>query len=178
MDDIDRKIISMLSDNSRIPVSSIASEVGLSQNAVSKRIRALEQSGTISFAAPANINTLGFKLAHIKLPWDQKTYDWALRCPRIYMILRIESTGEMVLIAFAESIDVLNILRDSRIGRDAIVETHTELLKPDFLNISIGEKLKNVAPCSSDCLDCKHFKRQCPGCPGTIKHTELWDMSK
>jgi hypothetical protein len=119
---------------------------------------------------------LGFKLAHIRIPWNQEVFEWARTCPRIYMVLKIESTRDMILLAIAENIKVLNILRDRRIGKDAIVETHIELLKPGLLNISLGEKLKNTAPCGADCLKCEFFKKECPGCPGTIRHTELWNL--
>ena len=48
MDELDRKIIRLLSQNARIPVKDIAQEISLTSPAVSSRIRKLEQDGIIS----------------------------------------------------------------------------------------------------------------------------------
>lgn len=48
MDELDRKIIRLMSQNARIPVKDIAQEINLTSPAVSSRIRKLEQDGIIS----------------------------------------------------------------------------------------------------------------------------------
>lgn len=48
MDELDRKIIRLMSQNARIPVKDIAQEISLTSPAVSSRIRKLEQDGIIS----------------------------------------------------------------------------------------------------------------------------------
>nr|WP_241878140.1 Lrp/AsnC family transcriptional regulator [Psychrobacter sp. PraFG1]UNK04567.1 Lrp/AsnC family transcriptional regulator [Psychrobacter sp. PraFG1] len=48
MDDIDKNIIMLLKENSRIPVSLIAQKVGRSRTVVAKRIDELVNSGEIS----------------------------------------------------------------------------------------------------------------------------------
>ena len=48
MDELDRKIIRLMSQNARIPVKDIAQEISLTSPAVSSRIRKLEQAGIIS----------------------------------------------------------------------------------------------------------------------------------
>lgn len=48
MDDLDRKILALLSQNARMPVKEIAEQVALTSPAVSSRIRKLEQDGIIS----------------------------------------------------------------------------------------------------------------------------------
>ncbi|MDI9643906.1 MAG: Lrp/AsnC family transcriptional regulator [Candidatus Verstraetearchaeota archaeon] len=46
-DEVDRKILGMLKENSRIPFTKIAEEVGLSEAAVRKRTERLQQEGII-----------------------------------------------------------------------------------------------------------------------------------
>ena len=48
MDDLDRKILSLLAKNARMPVKEIAEQVSLTSPAVSSRIHRLEQEGIIS----------------------------------------------------------------------------------------------------------------------------------
>lgn len=47
MDDLDRKILTLLSQNARMPVKEIAEQVSLTSPAVSSRIHKLEQDGII-----------------------------------------------------------------------------------------------------------------------------------
>ena len=48
MDAIDRKILSLLTDNARLPLKQIAAQVFLSSPAVAARIQRLEQDGVIT----------------------------------------------------------------------------------------------------------------------------------
>ena len=48
MDDLDRKILTLLAKNARIPVKEIAEQVSLTSPAVSSRIHKLETDGIIS----------------------------------------------------------------------------------------------------------------------------------
>ena len=47
MDDLDRKILSLLAKNARMPVKEIAEQVSLTSPAVSSRIHKLETDGTV-----------------------------------------------------------------------------------------------------------------------------------
>ena len=48
MDDIDRKILALLMDNARLPVTAIAKQVGIARTTAIARIGALEQRGVIT----------------------------------------------------------------------------------------------------------------------------------
>jgi Lrp/AsnC family transcriptional regulator for asnA, asnC and gidA len=63
IDDIDRKIISLLMSNARITYREIAKSVNLSDVAVIKRIRKLESSGVIrKYTAIVNPRALGYSM--------------------------------------------------------------------------------------------------------------------
>ncbi|MEM4657004.1 MAG: Lrp/AsnC family transcriptional regulator [Candidatus Methanosuratincola sp.] len=47
MDEVDRKILALLKENSRLAFTKIAEEVGLSEAAVRKRVERLQQEGVI-----------------------------------------------------------------------------------------------------------------------------------
>lgn len=63
MDDIDIKLISLLSENARMSLKQLAQEVFLSPPAVSARIERLENNGFISgYAAKVNYAKLGYQV--------------------------------------------------------------------------------------------------------------------
>jgi DNA-binding Lrp family transcriptional regulator len=62
-DRTDRKIIKVLSENGRAPVSQVAQLVNLSQPACSRRIQMLEQDGVINrYEAVLDLSQLGFRV--------------------------------------------------------------------------------------------------------------------
>ena len=63
LDRIDRKILKVLADNARAPVSNIAQQVNLSQPACSRRIQMLEKHGVVArYAAELDLQRLGFRI--------------------------------------------------------------------------------------------------------------------
>lgn len=66
LDEKDRLIIKLLSDNARMPVSDLARQVGLSGPSTSERIRRLETNGIISrFTVELDLAALGYPLQAI-----------------------------------------------------------------------------------------------------------------
>ena len=59
MDDLDRKILSLLAKNARMPVKEIAEQVSLTSPAVSSRIHRLEQEGIIGGYTDGTLLPLG-----------------------------------------------------------------------------------------------------------------------
>ncbi|MEM5470796.1 Lrp/AsnC family transcriptional regulator [Hoeflea sp. AS60] len=66
IDETDRLIVRLLSENARMPVSELAKKVGLSGPSTSERIRRLENNGIISgFTVELDLAALGFPLQAI-----------------------------------------------------------------------------------------------------------------
>ena len=89
MDQIDRKLISLLQENARMPLKSIASQVFLSAPAVSARIEKLEAQGLIlGYHAQIDQQKLGYPITafiSLELPAQRKTefYDFISACPNV-----------------------------------------------------------------------------------------------
>ncbi|MEM0149246.1 MAG: winged helix-turn-helix transcriptional regulator [Candidatus Micrarchaeaceae archaeon] len=62
---VTRKIVRMLSENSRIPVTSIASALGLSRRNVERRLKALEKKFSITYTLDIDATKLGLEMPHI-----------------------------------------------------------------------------------------------------------------
>ena len=73
LDGIDKQILGMLLDDSRIPLSHISQEVGISSPAIRERMRKLEQEGIIKgFSTIVDYKKLGLGLtAFIGLSMDE-----------------------------------------------------------------------------------------------------------
>ncbi|KJS08516.1 MAG: AsnC family transcriptional regulator [Hoeflea sp. BRH_c9] len=66
MDEKDRLIVKLLSEDARMPVSDLAKRVGLSGPSTGERIRRLENNGVISrFTVELDLKVLGFPLQAI-----------------------------------------------------------------------------------------------------------------
>ncbi len=66
IDETDRLLVRLLSENARMPVSELAKKVGLSGPSTSERIRRLENNGIISgFTVELDLAALGFPLQAI-----------------------------------------------------------------------------------------------------------------
>ena len=63
LDRIDRRILKVLAENARAPVSHIAHEVNLSQPACSRRLQMLEKDGVVAcYEAKLDLQRLGFRI--------------------------------------------------------------------------------------------------------------------
>ncbi|MBN3562451.1 Lrp/AsnC family transcriptional regulator [Aliamphritea spongicola] len=65
-DGIDIEIINLLAENARQPVSTLASQIGMSAPSITERIKRLEEHGVISrYTIEVNLEKLGFTLTSL-----------------------------------------------------------------------------------------------------------------
>ena len=89
MDNIDRKILTILQDNARTPLKVIAEQVFLSSPAVSARIERLEAAGLItSYQAQLSAAAMGYQIkAFISLEVEPRQkpefYPYIEKCPNV-----------------------------------------------------------------------------------------------
>ena len=89
MDNIDRKILTILQDNARTPLKVIAEQVFLSSPAVSARIERLEATGLItSYQAQLSAAAMGYQIkAFISLEVEPRQkpefYPYIEKCPNV-----------------------------------------------------------------------------------------------
>lgn len=113
MDSIDRKIISLLQQNARLPLKSIAADVHLSSPAVSARIERLEQEGYIEgYTVSLNHEKLGFPIiAFINLDLDPRDkvrfYPYIEKCKNVLECSCVTGQFAILLkVAFANTPDL------------------------------------------------------------------------
>lgn len=79
MDTIDRQILSLLSQNARIPVKEIAEQVSLTSPAVSGRIRKMEEEGiiagyTLIISPDSNKTKIKASISLSIFPYDRESF--------------------------------------------------------------------------------------------------------
>ena len=108
----DKKILSMLSDNSRLPLNSIAKKVRLSRDAVDYRIKRLSREGVImQFFPIVNLEKFGYETFHIFFlidEMDRKQQDEFLiflkRHPNVKNIIEYSDRWDFEVVLVARSL--------------------------------------------------------------------------
>lgn len=105
LDSIDKKILTLLQDNCRAPISETAEKVGLSLSACHRRIGQLEKAGLIErYAARLNGTALGYAMT-------------------FYLDVSLESQSETALAAFEKA----------ALASDQVLECHLMTGDADYL---------------------------------------------
>ena len=113
MDDIDKKLISLLQQNARMPLKVLAEQVFLSSPAVSARIERLEKEGIInSYEAKVNKEKLGYNITafiNLEIEPNQKAefYPYVRSCPNVLECNCVTGNFSMLLkVAFKSTVEL------------------------------------------------------------------------
>ena len=113
MDDIDKKLISLLQQNARMPLKVMSELVFLSSPAVSARIERLEKEGIInSYEAKVNKDKLGYNITafiNLEIEPNQKAefYPYVRSCPNVLECNCVTGNYSMLLkVAFKSTVEL------------------------------------------------------------------------
>ena len=131
MDEIDKKLVTLLQKNARMPLKSLAEQVFLSSPAVAARIERLEKEQIInSYVAKVNKQKLGYMItAFINLEVEpvQKAefYPFVQNCPNVLECNCVTGNYSMLMKVAFKSTEELDIF----IGRlQEFGKTHTQIV--------------------------------------------------
>ncbi len=127
LDKVDEKILTHLSMNCRLPISTIAERVGLSVQATERRKENLERRYGIRYFTSINYFKLGYSTYLAFVSFKDKKPDMAVlksvleKSPRIQLAMAAQGAYDLVLYILAENSAILNevifdIRKDERIG--------------------------------------------------------------
>src|SRR3972149_578222 len=119
MDDTDRKIIYLLSQNPELPQNELSKRLGISQPSVCARLQKLKRIGVITYLVGLNVKKSGLHLAKIDLTANktEDILDFFKRCP-LYLFGFVTSGRSNISILLAGE-DVSS--------REATVDRHLRL---------------------------------------------------
>ncbi|GAB6101147.1 Lrp/AsnC family transcriptional regulator [Thermococcus atlanticus] len=131
LDDIDRKILTILQKNSRTPLREISKEVGLAESTVYERIKKLKEHGIIrKFTVILDPDALGFTLlAFILIKSKAGKYSHVAselrKYPQIVEIYETTGDYDMLVKIRTRNSEELNEFLDTIGEIEGVVATHT-----------------------------------------------------
>ena len=176
IDEVDRKIISLLMENPKMSQSAIARVLGISQPAVYARIKQLEEAGIIERVVGVNLKKTSLYMAKIdvtaKDPW--KILEFFKNCPMYINGLVTSGRHNLCLFFVSEKLSAIESCINFHIRRDAdvtdvefnvVIATAKNLVVPT----RVRRERKRISPCGRKCDEepC-YLSGKCIGCPATI----------
>ncbi|MFW9832865.1 MAG: Lrp/AsnC family transcriptional regulator [Candidatus Thorarchaeota archaeon] len=189
MDDIDKKLVSILQKDGRTSLSAIGSELGMSHVAVSKRLDKLVQSEMVRVTAGVNAEELDAKVLFMGLETEdmdvaetiQKKY---IDCPRLMMFAPVTGRYNVFAVMVAEDTWSLESIIGTCSMRTEPGVRRSESwfgnapVSPKFLQMNLAPDPSgdSVSPCGRNCGTCKRYiAEKCVGCPPTsVYRGKLW----
>jgi DNA-binding Lrp family transcriptional regulator len=189
LDNVDKRLVSLLQEDGRKSLSEIGKKLEMSHVAVSKRLDKLVKEDKVHVTAGVNAEELDVKLLFMGLEVDNIEVAERIRekyqhCPRLLMLAPVTGSYNLMAVMAAEDTWSLQSIvgtcsmrteqgvrrSESWFGNAPIVPTFLQLdLAPDTAN---GSK----SPCKVDCASCKRYiDEKCVGCPPTsVYRGKLW----
>lgn len=176
IDIIDKKILSMFSENPQTSQAEISKRLKISQPAVSARIRKLEERGILSYVVGTDVKKAQLFIAKVDITTNQvedflKSVE---SCP-LYMNCFLTSGGHnMTCFLIGEDMKSVMSCVDSRFRQNpAIKSMECDLVMNPTKSLVVPVKpqmeKKKISPCGKDCSVCTFYTSdRCLGCPASI----------
>ncbi|MGB9717675.1 MAG: Lrp/AsnC family transcriptional regulator [Thermoproteota archaeon] len=180
LDEVDRKIISILQEDGRTPLLAIGRELGLSHVAVGKRLDKLSES-LVKVSAGLNAEHLGFRVAIVNAEVEtpqrlRELVNMFSKCPRMVFLTMTTGAYNLMTIMVAEDADTLNAIiercsvraRKGGIRRSEAIIGEAPVV-PKYLPVKVvATRTDEDAPCGMNCGRClRYHEKKCLGCPST-----------
>jgi Lrp/AsnC family leucine-responsive transcriptional regulator len=176
MDDVDKRILSLLVENSELSQSEIARFLKISQPAVAARLRKLKNKGIIAYQIGVNLKKtkLGFVKIDISTKNSGKILKLFEKCPLFLNGFITSGKRNLCLFLVSEDLASLDACMDCHIRSNpnvSDVEFSVVFSSArDFISpLKMIRKKTEISPCGGRCDSCSYYKSdRCLGCPSTI----------
>lgn len=126
LDQLDRRLIALLSEDARIPVTGLAHQLGVARSTVQKRLARLEASGVIAgYTVRVGTGSDGSVLAYVQIVVDPRQVDRVVGelagIPAVRELHAVAGPVDLMAVIRTASPSEMDSLLD-RIGRTAGVE--------------------------------------------------------
>lgn len=189
IDNVDKKLISILQQNGRTSLSDIGKQLGMSHVAVSKRLDKLVGKKLVRVTAAVNAEALDAKVLFVGLEAEsmevadliEKKYE---HCPRLLMLAPVTGRYNLFAVMVAEdTFSLESILGTCSMRTEEGVRRSESWfgnapVVPKYLQIDLSPKSKKSgeSPCGRFCRDCsRYIADKCVGCPSSnVYKGTLW----
>lgn len=147
MDRIDKKLVTLLQDNARLPLKNLAEKVFLSSPAVSARIERLEEDGIIlKYEAKVDYKKLGYNITafinvEVAPVRKQDFYEFINKCPSVIECNCVTGVYSMLLKVVFKSTEDLDIFigQLQQFGRTSTQIVFSTLVEPRGIDVNSND---------------------------------------
>lgn len=178
IDDTDRKMLHLLSENPEISQAELSQHLKISQPAVSLRMRKLEERGILARLVGTDIKKAQLFLALVDLTTNnvQKVLDALENCPLYLNCFLTSGKHNMTCLLIGENIRSIMSCVDSRLRQNLPVDNlEFDLVvtstRPLIVPVKPNMERREITPCGADCSACTFYRDdRCLGCPASIHY--------
>lgn len=134
MDDLDRKLLALLSTDARASTSALARKLSITRSTLQSRLRRLEQNGIITGYTARLGSDYERQLvrAHVLIKVAQKltgsTINLLRKIPEITVLYAISGEYDLIAVVTAETMERLSRLLDEIANLDGIERTNSSVI--------------------------------------------------
>lgn len=178
IDEIDRGILSNLSEDPEISQTELSHRLKISQPAVSLRIRKLEEKGVLARLIGTDIKKAQLFLAKVDLTANNvpKVLESLEKCPLYLNCFLTSGRHNMTCLLIGENMRSIMSCIDSRLRQNLPVENiEFDMIvtptRPFIVPVKPKMEKKAVTPCGAECSICTFYTSdRCLGCPASIHY--------
>lgn len=178
VDDVDKKILSLLSQNPEISQIELSGRLRISQPAVSARIRKLKEKGALAYFVGTNVKKAQLFLAKIDIATTNAEHfvKFLDKCPLYLNVFLTSGRYNLTILLVGENVRSIMSCVDSHLRRNPLIKAmeFDLVVTPirDFIvPIRINLDKKIITPCESECSNCTlYISNRCLGCPASINY--------
>lgn len=134
MDTLDQKLLAMLFENAREPVTSLAQGLGVSRATVTERMRKLEESGVITGYRVQMSDAARHReiAAHVMIEVEPRSAEAVVKAleklPTIHALHAVSGVFDMIAILRSETTEGLDQDLDTARNLDGVVKTVSSII--------------------------------------------------
>ncbi len=178
IDNTDRKILSMLSENPQLSQAQLSESLKISQPAVSARIHKLEEKGVLVHSIGTDIKKADVFLAKVDVSTNnvEEVLKFLEKCPLYLNCFLTSGRHNMSCLLIGESVKSLMSCVDSRFRQNLPVKNiQFDLIvtptRPMIAPVKRQVERKKTTPCGVDCSACSFYiSGSCLGCPASVHY--------
>jgi Lrp/AsnC family leucine-responsive transcriptional regulator len=178
IDNVDRKMLKLLSQDSEIPQIDLAKRIGISQPAVSSRINKLKKTGALTYLTGVDVKKAQLFLARIDVVTNDVDHLLASldHCPCYLNSFLTSGRHNLTILLIGENVRSLISCVDSHIRSNPLVREmeFNVILTPIrsfVVPVEFHPDKKQSTPCGKDCASCNlYVDNRCLGCPTSINY--------
>jgi len=178
IDDADRIILKLLSQDPEISQTDLAEHLGISQPAISSRIYKLKKAGVLTHLIGMDVKKAQLFLAKIDMVTDD--VDNLLGsldgCPFYLNSFLTSGKHNLTILLMGENIRSIISCVDSHIRSNPFVKDMEfniilEPIRNFVVPINFHQEKKEITPCGKNCANCNlYLDNRCLGCPTSIHY--------